>query len=405
MQCGKNIKHNRVMKTKLNFNMWIPTRILFGADELKNLHRQQMPGKKALLAISNGKSTRENGYLAATEEQLRLAGVESVVFDRIEANPLKSTVMAGAAAAREHGCDMIVALGGGSVMDCAKAIAVMATNGGVLWDYVAVGSGKGLPIPNRPLPIVAITTTAGTGSETDSAGVITKEDTYEKAFIGAPSLYPSIAVVDPELMLSVPAGFTAFQGFDALFHSIEGYIANGANLMSDMYALTAVENLAKYLPRAVKDGGDLEARTHVAFANTLSGVVMCLTLITSEHGMEHALSAYHPNLPHGAGLIMISRAYFSYFVRNHACDERFIRLARAMGMPEADKPEDFLTALVRLQEACGVVGLKMSDYGIAFDEAEKFMRNAREVMGVMFTSDRVQMTDADIVRIYEESWR
>ena len=101
------------MKTKLNFNMWIPTRILFGADELKNLHRQQMPGKKALLAISNGKSTRANGYLAATEEQLRLAGIESVVFDRIEANPLKSTVMAGAAAAREHGCDMIVALGGG----------------------------------------------------------------------------------------------------------------------------------------------------------------------------------------------------------------------------------------------------------------------------------------------------
>lgn len=91
------------MKTKLNFNMWIPTRILFGADELKNLHRQEMPGKKALLAISNGKSTRANGYLAATEEQLRLAGIESVVFDRIEANPLKSTVMAGAAAAREHG--------------------------------------------------------------------------------------------------------------------------------------------------------------------------------------------------------------------------------------------------------------------------------------------------------------
>lgn len=331
--------------------------------------------------------------------------MESVVFDGVSPNPTVANVNAGAEAARMAGCDFLVALGGDSVMDCAKAIAVMATNGGVLWDYVAVGSGKGLPIPNRPLPIVAITTTAGTGSETDSAGVITKEDTYEKAFIGAPSLYPSIAVVDPELMLSVPAGFTAFQGFDALFHSIEGYIANGANLMSDMYALTAVENLAKYLPRAVKDGGDLEARTHVAFANTLSGVVMCLTLITSEHGMEHALSAYHPNLPHGAGLIMISRAYFSYFVRNHACDERFIRLARAMGMPEADKPEDFLTALVRLQEACGVVGLKMSDYGIAFDEAEKFMRNAREVMGVMFTSDRVQMTDADIVRIYEESWR
>lgn len=290
-------------------------------------------------------------------------------------------------------------------MDCTKAIAVMATNDGDLWDYVAVGSGKGHPIPNTPLPIIAITTTAGTGSETDSAGVITKEDTYEKAFIGAPSLYPCLAVVDSELMLSVPAGFTAYQGFDALFHSIEGYIAKGANLMSDMYALTAIENLAKYLPRAVKDGSDLGARTHVAFANTLSGVVMCLTLITSEHGMEHALSAYHPNLPHGAGLIMISRAYFSYFVRNHACDERFIRMARVMGIPDANKAEDFITALTHLQEACGVADLKMSDYGISFDEAEKFMRNAREVMGVMFTSDRIQMTDTDIVGIYEESWR
>ena len=143
----------------------------------------------------------------------------------------------------------------------------------------------------------------------------------------------------------------------------------------------------------------------MAFGNTLSGAVMCLTLITSEHALEHALSAYHPNLPHGAGLIMISKAYYTYFVERHGCDERFVRMARAMGMPEATRPEDFLTALVRLQEACGVADLKMSDYGIAADECEKFMRNAREVMGVMFTSDRVQMADEDIVRMYRESYR
>lgn len=393
------------MKTRLNYDMYIPTRVMFGAGMLNKLGQQPMPGKKALIIISNGKSTRANGYLSRTEEQLKKAGIESVVFDGVSPNPTVANVDAGAKAARENGCDFLVALGGGSVMDCAKAIAVMATNDGVLWDYVAVGSGKGNPIPNRPLPIIAITTTAGTGSETDNAGVITKEDTFEKAFIGSPSLFPYLAVVDPELMLSVPAGFTAFQGFDALFHSVEGYIAKGANLMSDMYALTAIENLAKYLPRAVKDGNDMEARTHVAFANTLSGGVMCLTLLTSEHGMEHALSAYHPSLPHGAGLIMISRAYFSYFIRKHACDERFIRMARALGMPEADKPEDFITALTRLQEACGVADLKMSDYGIALDECEKLMRNAREVMGIMFTSDRVQMSDAEIVDIYKESWK
>ena len=102
---------------------------------------------------------------------------------------------------------------------------------------------------------------------------------------------------------------------------------------------------------------------------------------------------------------MISKAYFSYFIRNHGCDDRFIELARLLGMTEATQPEDFITALVRLQEACGVADLKMSDYGITPDEFETFMRNTREVMGIMFTGDRVQMTDEDIVRIFAESYK
>lgn len=393
------------METNMNYNQYIPTHILFGAGQLNNLHTQAMPGKKALIIISNGKSTRANGYLARTEEQLHQVGVETEVFDGVAPNPTVANSEAGAEAAREFGADFLVALGGGSVMDCSKAIALLATNNGKLWDYVPIGTGKGQPISNKPLPIIAITTTAGTGSETDGCGVITKEDTNEKAFIMHPALFPYLAVVDAELMLSVPPLFTAFQGFDALFHSVEGFIAASANLASDMNAREAIRNIAEYLPRAVKDGSDLEARTRVAFANTLSGVVMTLTLLTSEHGLEHALSAYHPNLPHGAGLIMISKAYFSYFVNRHACDDRFVELARLLGMSEANKPEDFIAALVRLQEACGVADLKMSDYGIIPDEFEKFMHNTREVMGIMFTADRVQMSDEDIVRIFAESYR
>ena len=393
------------METNNNYDMYIPTRVMFGEGMLNKLGDQPMPGRRALIVISNGKSTRANGYLARTEEQLHMAGVETFVFDGVAPNPSVGNVNAGAKVARDNDCDFLIALGGGSVMDCAKAIAVMATNEGELWDYVPIGSGKGQPIAVRPLPIIAITTTAGTGSETDSSGVITKEDTFEKAFVGDVSLFPVLSIVDAELMKSVPATFTAYQGFDALFHSTEGYIAKGANLMSDMYALEAIRNIAEYLPRAIKDGNDIEARTRVAFGNTLSGGVMCLTLITSEHALEHALSAYHPNLPHGAGLIMVSRAYYKYFIEHHACDDRFIRMAQAMGMTEATKPEDFLTALTRLQEACGVADLKMSDYGIAPEEFETLMRNTREVMDVMFTSDRVQMSDADIVNVYEESYK
>ncbi len=389
----------------MQFDMYVPTRLIFGCGKLNALHEQALPGKKALIVISNGKSTRANGYLARTEKELAAAGVESAVFDGVAPNPTVANVEAGARAARESGCDFLVALGGGSVMDCSKGIAVMATNGGTLWDYVAIGSGRGQPIPNAPLPIVAITTTAGTGSEADGAGVITKEDTFEKAFISHPGLFPKLSIVDPELMASVPPKFTAYQGFDALFHSVEGYISKGANPMSDMYALCAVENIARHLPRAVKDGSDMEARARVAFGNTLSGVVMDLTLLTSEHGMEHALSAYHPSLPHGAGLIMISLAYYTYFVRNHGCDERFVRLAKAMGKEDAAAPEDFLTALKELQEACGVAELKMSDYGMTIDECPKFVRNAREVMGIMFTADRVAMTDADAEQIYRDSYR
>lgn len=294
----------------MSFNMFIPTRILFGAGKLNSLSQQKMPGKKALIVISMGKSTKENGTLARTEEQLKKAGVETVLFDKIQANPLKSTVMAGGAFARENGCDFIVALGGGSVMDASKAIAIMAANGGDLWDYVRIGSGsgKGLPVKNKTLPIIAITTTAGTGSEVDPWSVITNEEKQEKIGLGGlDSLFPVLAVVDPELMASVPPRLTAFQGFDALFHSIEGYIVNAPSLMSDMYAITAIENVSQNLAKAVKNGNDLDAREKVAFGNTLSGVVMCVGDITSQHSLEHAMSAYHQELPHGAGLIMIDQ--------------------------------------------------------------------------------------------------
>ncbi len=390
----------------MKFQMYVPTRILFGEGQLDELHTQRLPGKKALVVISNGKSVRENGSLKKTEEQLKRAGVAAVVFDRIMANPLKSTVMEGASCARENGCDFIVALGGGSVMDASKAIAAMAVNDGDLWDYVSGGTGKGRPLDKEPLPIVAITTTAGTGSEVDTYGVISNEKTSEKiGFGGDESLFPRIAVVDPELMKSVPPKFTAYQGFDALFHSVECYIAAPANLMSDMYALTAIENIGKYLARAVKDGSDTEAREHMAFANTLSGIVMMLSSCTSEHSMEHAMSAYHHELPHGAGLIMISRAYFTHFIEKHACDARFIRMAQALGVQNAKEPADFITALVKLQEECGVADLKMSDYGLQSDEFMTLAQNARATMGGLFASDRIPLSDRECAAIFEKSFR
>lgn len=389
----------------ISFNFYNPTRIVFGSGKLSTLSEQQLPGKKAMLLISNGKSTKVNGSLDAVKAQLEKAGVEYAIFDKIMENPVKEVIMEGAAFARANGCDFILALGGGAVLDSSKAIAAMATNDGDLWDYVNGGTGKGEPLANKGLPIVTIPTSSGTGSEINCWGVISNLETHEKIGFGAECLDPVLSIVDPELMKTVPPKYTAFQGFDALFHNTEVMMSNGVNVFSEAIALSAIENIAKYLPRAVKDGNDIEAREHVAYGSTVAGITMQLTSTTAQHSMEHAMSAYHHNLPHGAGLIMISVEFARYFIERHACDSQFIKMARAMGISEADKPEDFLTALVALQKACGVDNLKMSDYGIQKSECMALAVNARETMGGLFLANPCEMSDEDCAGVFEKAYR
>ena len=389
----------------MHFDFNNPTRILFGSGALNDLGKQQMPGKKAMLLMSRGKSAKVSGAYDRTLAQLAQAGVEAAEFAKVMENPLKDMVMEGAAFARENGCDFIVALGGGAVLDSAVAISAMATNDGDLWDYVNGGTDKGRPLANPSLPIVTITLTAGTGSEINCWGVISNPETKEKIGFGRTELTPVLAVVDPELMKTVPPKYTAYQGFDALFHNTEVMMSNGVNILSETIALSAIENIAKYLPRAVADGNDLEAREHVAYGSTLAGMTMQLTSTTAQHSMEHAMSAYHHDLPHGAGLIMISKAFAEYFIERHACDEQFVKMAKAMGMENADKPEDFITALVKLQEACGVADLKMSDYGIQPDEFMTLAVNARETMGGLFLANPCEMNDTDCAGVFEKAYR
>lgn len=388
----------------MQFDYFVPTKILFGKGQLANLHTQKLPGKKALIVISSGKSTRSNGYLARLEEQLDLAGVAHAVFDKILPNPIKAHVMEGAAYAKAQGCDFGVGLGGGSSIDSAKAIAVMAANEGDYWDYVSGGSGKGKPVPNAPIPVVAVTTTAGTGTEADPWTVTTKEDTNEKIGFGYEKTFPVLSVVDPDLMLTVPSHLTAYQGFDALFHSTEGYIAKVADPISDLFALKAIELIGKSLAKAVADGKNEEARADVALANTLSGMVESLSSCTSEHSLEHALSAFHHKLPHGAGLIMISKAYYTHFAQVHACDDRMITMAKALGKADAESGLDFVNALSALQTACGVADLKMSDYGVDASDFAKYADNAKLTMGGLFEVDPAPLSREDSIRILQNSY-
>jgi alcohol dehydrogenase len=389
----------------MHFNYYMPTRILFGKGQLPKLHQQALPGKKALIVTSAGPSVKKYGYLRCLEDQLDQAGVEHVLFDKILPNPIKAHVMEGAQLARLEECDFIIGLGGGSSIDSAKSIAVMATNEGDYWDYIGSGSGKGKPVANPPLPIVAITTTAGTGTEADPWTVITHEETNEKIGFGLDGTFPVLSIVDPDLMLTVPADLTAYQGFDALFHSTEGYINKWATPISDIFALKAIELVSQNLEAAIKDPTNEEARANVALANTLSGFVESTSSCTSEHSIEHALSAYHPQLAHGAGLIMVSRAYYTHFAKTGACDQRLIDMAKAMGRKDATSPMDFVEALVNLQEACSVHELRMSDYGIQPEAFDKYAENARFAMGGLFAGDPAPLTDRDVVAILENSFK
>ncbi len=386
------------------FTFHVPTKVLFGAGVLKKLHEEKLPGKKALVVISNGKSTRTNGSLAALEAELDAAGVAHVLFDKIQANPLEPTVQEGVEFGRAQGVDFVVGLGGGSVMDAAKAIAAMIPQqGGRVWDYMATGTSEHRPFNAPLLPFVAITTSAGTGSEVDAGSVITSPVTHEKgAFF---SQCPALAVVDPALMVTVPPKFTAYQGFDALFHNTEGYISKFGNEMGAMVELEAIRLLGKWLPVAVADGKNLEARTKVAFANTLGGYSMDVSTCTSEHAIEHALSGEHQDLPHGAGLVMISLAYYKTFIDRGDCPEKFVEMARALGKADATKPEDFLDALAALQKACGVDALAMSDYGIRPEEFPGMVSLARSAVGMLFSCDPSELSDDDVLAILRASWK
>ncbi|MBN2131088.1 MAG: iron-containing alcohol dehydrogenase [Sedimentisphaerales bacterium] len=388
----------------LDFSYYMPTRILFGCGKLKELSTTPfLPGKKALIVIGASGAMRKHGYLDRVTEYLKANNVDSVVYDKIEPNPVSEHVGQGAAVAKENQCDFVVGLGGGSTIDSAKSIAVMAVNPGVYWDYIHGGTGKGKTPENGALPIVAITTTAGTGTEADPWTVITKSETNEKIGWGSPFTFPTLSIVDPELMLSVPAKQTAYTGMDAFFHSVESYLATVNQPTSDHLALEAVGLITKYLPVAVKDGANLEARTKLAWANTEAGICESLSCCISHHSMEHAVSAFYPDVAHGAGLTMLSVSYFSYLAKRHPA--RFPDLARAMGenidgLPEKDQALAFITGLKKLIANVGLEQHKLTDFGIKREDLPRFAENAFETMGKLFELTPIELTLDDVEAIY-----
>ncbi len=278
------------------FNYHQSTEIRFGRGRVSEVgDAARRLGTRCLLVTAPAWAGVERLY-ARVERYLRDAGLSVWHFDGVEPNPTTATVSRGAAMARTQGVDVVVGLGGGSSMDSAKAIAVEASHPGSAWDYLFYKT----PQPDhRTLPVVAVTTTSGTGSQVTQVAVVTNTEQRDKSALYNSLLYPRIAIVDPELMATAPAHLTASTGFDAFTHAFESFLHCGASPYTDLMALEAVRLVVKHLPAAVAHGDDLEAREALAWADTLAGLCIANAGVTLPHGIGMAIGGMYPHVMHG----------------------------------------------------------------------------------------------------------
>lgn len=386
-------------------DVYLPTRIIFGAGRLDELATCELPGARPLVCTTKSRRPGRLALVRRVQDLLARCGIEAMLFEGVTPNPTKEEVEQAAALADETRCDFVVGLGGGSSVDAAKAVALLMEQGGDLWDYAYTGSGKGRPIV-RAAPVVAITTTAGTGTETDPYSVITKTETGEKLDFAADALFPTLSIIDPELMVTLPEDFTVFQGLDAFFHASECFITNhGVHRLIDVFAHEAMSSVLRWLPVALDSPGDIKARSRLAYAADIcGGYVQSLAGTTSHHLIAQTIGGFFPAVPHGASLMMIAEAYYrrvAPFVPGEL---------EALGKLLGEAPTEgypgcsYSRGLGRLFERLGYRGLALSDYGIGRSDLKAIADAAINRTGFDGV-DRYPLTEKDVLDILMESYR
>lgn len=348
--------------------------------------------KKALIVTDDGLS--KMGVADKIGGLLKEKSIDYTVFDKAQPNPTVSNVNDGLAALKDADADFIVSLGGGSSHDCAKAVAIVATNGGKIEDY------EGLDKSKKPqLPLIAINTTAGTASEMTRFAVITDEERHVKMAIVDKHVTPLLSVNDPSLMEGMPAPLTAATGMDALTHAVEAYVSTIASPITDACAVKAIELIARYLPTAVKEPKNKEAREKMAYAQFLAGMAFNNASLGYVHAMAHQLGGFY-DLPHGVcnALLLPHVERFN----QQAAKERLDEIGTILSKNNDDlKGLDVIDAITKLARIVGIpkslkeLGVKKEDFGVLADNALK------DVCG--FTNP-IQANKEQIVGIFEAAF-
>ena len=304
----------------MEFSYFLPVNIQFGWNKVDSVAEFAVPyGKKALI-VTGRTSAKKSGLYDRVVAKLDAAHINHVLFDQVDSNPLTTTALDGAALAKSESCDMVIAIGGGSIMDCAKGIAFMAVNDGDINDYIFNRKTS-----DNALPLIVIPTTCGTGSEGNGFGVLTNPETGDKKSLRCNAIVPKVSIVDPAVMGTMPPHVLASVGFDALCHNIEAYTSKTAQPFTDALAYYAVTLLAQYLVplykhvKAIANGQEavlnkkqlIKAWGSVTLASTIGGMVINTAGVTLGHGMEHPASGLK-DITHGVGLAVIEPVVVEY---------------------------------------------------------------------------------------------
>ena len=302
----------------------VPQVVITGTGSSKQVGEEckKLGLKKALIVTDQ--NLVKLGIPDGVRESLEQNGVGHATYDGVNTEPVAEYVQEGLEAFRGNGCDFLLAVGGGSPMDTAKAVSAMATNRGPIEDYM--GQGK---IPEKGRPVIAVPTTAGTGSEVTPFSIITDTKRDVKMLIGSPFLTPAIAIVDPQLTLTLPQDITAATGIDALTHAIEAYVSVKAQPMSDVLALAAIELIAGNLKQAWSDGKNLEAREKTMMGSLMAGMAFSNSSVALVHGMARPIGAYF-HVRHGASNAALLGAVMEFSLGGDPV--RYARIAEAMGV-------------------------------------------------------------------------
>ena len=376
----------------MKFKYYLPVNLIFGRGEAESIGSIAAQYGKSALVVTGRSSTKKSGLLDRVLENLEGNGLKAVVFDKVRQNPLTTTAEEGALLAREKNCDVIIGLGGGSVLDCAKGIAFLCVNHGDINDYIFNrAAGK------SALPLVAVPTTCGTGSEGNGFAVLTNPKTGDKKSLRSNTIIPKASIIDSRLMETMPKSVLASVGFDALCHSMEAYLSRLAQPMTDMMCVEAMQMIGKHLVSLCRGEESAGAWDAMAWASTIGGMVINTAGVTLPHGMEHPASGCK-DIVHGRGLAALSPVITEASI--DAAPDRYAVISKALGGKDE---RDCASQLRKLLEEIGL-STSLGEQGITREDIPWMTKNCFTVSAAGIANHPRKFTEEEIAQLYEKAY-